>query len=314
MADDTVSVVVLTHDRRELLAATLGSVLAQRDVPLEVICVDNGSTDGTAAYLDALDDPRLTVHRLPTNVAPTHARNLGLAATSGSWVGFCDDDDLWAPQKARAQVRAANAVGASWAYSGCVYIDPAGALIGGAPPLAPTALLARLPQAYVVPAGLSGMLWRRGALDDGGRLDERLAFCDDWDVSLRLARQGAPACVSAPHVAFRQYGAKQSRAAAAHLDELDVLETKFGELLAGRTMRRGAHLRYAGMEALRAGERGEAAQAFLRAVRLGDRGAVLRLPAVLLPRRAQNWLRRRSMSDAEWLDEARRWLGDLETV
>ena len=93
-----VSVVVPTRDRWELLSTcALPSATCQEGVAIEVIVVDDGSSDGTAAGLAALDDPRvLTVrHDRPRGVSA--ARNSGIRAARGTWLAFLDDDDLWAP-------------------------------------------------------------------------------------------------------------------------------------------------------------------------------------------------------------------------
>src|ERR1043165_4136059 len=99
MRSDLISVVIPTHDRRELLAVTLASVLRQGDGECEGVVVDDGSTDATQQFLAGLRDPRV---RWITNPAPrgvTTARNQGIEATTGVWLGFVDDDDVWAPDK-----------------------------------------------------------------------------------------------------------------------------------------------------------------------------------------------------------------------
>jgi glycosyltransferase involved in cell wall biosynthesis len=302
------SIVIATHQRLGLLRQALDSALAQRDVDAEVVVVENGSTDGTAAYLRALGDPRVRAIISPEPLGATGARNAGLEAATGAWVGFLDDDDLWAPDKLRAQLDAAAATGRGWVYTGCVYIDAQGCLTGGVPPLEPDAVMERLPQRYVVPAGTSGMLWRAGILDDGGLLDPRLYYTVDWDLSLRLSRTGPPAAVPRPLVAFRQHGANMSVGARAYLWELDVIAEKFADLRDGRPLDVAYQHRNAGSESLRAGARGHALTSYYRAVRRGDLGALSRAAAVVLPRRLWPALRRRFLSDPAWLAEAERWL------
>ena len=110
-----VGVVIPTRDRRDLLAATLDSVLAQRDVQVEVVVVDDGSRDGTADWLRSLDDPRVRVLRNETAIGTGAARNRGLHEVTADLVAFVDDDDLWAPDKLARQVAAIEATpGAGW--------------------------------------------------------------------------------------------------------------------------------------------------------------------------------------------------------
>ena len=101
-----VTVVIPSHNRRELLHRTLRSVLAQEDVALTVLVVDDGSADDTEASVEALHDPRVTVLRHPVPAASSAARNTGIARATTTWLAFVDDDDLWAPGKLRAQLDA----------------------------------------------------------------------------------------------------------------------------------------------------------------------------------------------------------------
>ena len=162
-----VSVVVPTHNRSGLLAQTLHSVLWQRGVDLEVLVVDDGSTDDTAEVVAALGDPRVRLLRHATPRGVSAARNRGVAAASGRWLAFCDDDDLWAPDKLARQLAAAQQTGRSWVYVGEVHVDLGRQVVGGGPPLPPERLMARLPRANVVPGGCSGVLVRRDALGRG---------------------------------------------------------------------------------------------------------------------------------------------------
>ena len=95
-----VSVVVPTRNRSALLPVTLRSVLAQRDVDVEVIVVDGASTDDTPAVLAALADARLRVVWQDAPDGAASARNRGAAEARGEWLAFVDDDDLWSQLKA----------------------------------------------------------------------------------------------------------------------------------------------------------------------------------------------------------------------
>ena len=90
------SVVVPTYDRAASVTHTLASVFAQTCPDLEVIVVDDGSTDDTLEVLARVDDPRLTVATQP-NAGPAAARNRGMDLARGAHVAFLDSDDLWYP-------------------------------------------------------------------------------------------------------------------------------------------------------------------------------------------------------------------------
>lgn len=88
-----ISVVIPTHNRAELVARTVGAFLAQEGVSLEVIVVDDGSTDRTPARLAQIEDVRLRVVR-QENQGLAVARNVGFALTQGQYVLFNDDDTI----------------------------------------------------------------------------------------------------------------------------------------------------------------------------------------------------------------------------
>src|SRR5688500_7386568 len=122
MVQTDVTVVVPTRNRSALLSLTLRSVLRQQDVNLEVIVVDEASTDDTTAMLATVADARVRVIRHETPLGVSSARNRGASEAHGEWLAFLDDDDLWAPDKLARQLQAAQAAGRDWAYTGSVNI------------------------------------------------------------------------------------------------------------------------------------------------------------------------------------------------
>jgi glycosyltransferase involved in cell wall biosynthesis len=259
-----VSVVVPTHNRRGLLRLTLRSILWQRGVDLEVLVVDDGSTDGTADMVAGLGEGRIRVVRHDTPQGVAAARNQGVALAAGGWLGFCDDDDLWAPDKLARQLKAARQTGRDWVYTGEVHVDADGRVVGGSPPMPPEPLVERLTEANVVPGGCSGVLLHRDALAGEEPFDgRRYRHFADWDLWIRLARRGPPAWVSAPLVGYRIHPGNASYDTAGMVAELDVIERRHGirvdrtsfyryvALLCRRTGRRGAALGYYLRAALR---------------------------------------------------------------
>jgi glycosyltransferase involved in cell wall biosynthesis len=104
MNQPLISCIVPVYNGERYLRETLDSIFAQTHRPLEVIVVDDGSIDGTAA---AMIDYGERVHYLwQTNAGQTSARNRGLSVAQGEFVAFLDADDLWHPQKlARQMIR-----------------------------------------------------------------------------------------------------------------------------------------------------------------------------------------------------------------
>jgi glycosyltransferase involved in cell wall biosynthesis len=97
-----VSVLVPTFNGRKYIGETLESVLAQTYGALEVIVVDDGSTDDTAEVVSAFA-PRVKLIRQPQSGHPA-ARNRGVRESTGEFLSFLDHDDLWSPRKIEAQM------------------------------------------------------------------------------------------------------------------------------------------------------------------------------------------------------------------
>lgn len=107
MTAPDVSIVIPVYNAARHLGETLDSILGQTGTSIEVICVDDGSTDDGPAILQAYEkrDPRVRVLR-QTNSGSSQARNLGLSRASGSWICFVDADDLMAPDALSLLARA----------------------------------------------------------------------------------------------------------------------------------------------------------------------------------------------------------------
>ena len=99
-----VSVVVITNNRLALLKETLASILSQTFTDFELIVVDNMSVDGTSNFINSLGDDRIRYFRNPNNGIIAVNRNYGIKYAVGKYIAFCDDDDLWLPEKLNLQV------------------------------------------------------------------------------------------------------------------------------------------------------------------------------------------------------------------
>jgi glycosyltransferase involved in cell wall biosynthesis len=102
--DALVSVVIPAHNSERYILATLDSVLAQAHRPLEIVVVDDGSSDGTAAMVENYA-PGIRVVKQERRGHPA-ARNAGIRAATGEFLGFIDHDDLWSPDKLTLQMEA----------------------------------------------------------------------------------------------------------------------------------------------------------------------------------------------------------------
>lgn len=314
-----IGVVIPTHNRCDLLRVALESALAQRDVAVDIVVVDEASHDGTAAMLAEYEGERVRVIRNNRAKGPSAARNAGVAALATEWVAFLDDDDVWAPDLLSSHVEAlAGGQRAAWSVSGCVAFNthegqvhrlvghrslPDGQLAG---------LDDLLRQQNVVPV-TSGVMVRRDVFQTVGGFDASLAVAEDWDLWIRLADHGAPALVDRGLVGYREPASDQSNLSA------DTLAMAAGRIEVRRRHRRGGdlaargadadHQRYLARTAMRSGLERRAVHHLIRAVwhsrsaadlvrvavalvaphltaRIGRWGAENRIP---LPWRAEAW-------------------------
>ncbi len=186
-----VSVIIPTHNRAPLLSASIESVLAQSYEKLELIVVDDASTDHTPDVVRSFKDSRLQYLRMPQNRRAAAARNAGIARAKGSLIAFNDDDDLWLVQKLEKQVaqlqQEPSDVGVN--LGGYIrYWDRAknfADYVGG--PYYFRSL--DFSHGFVGEFSLiatPGWLARKEVLEKAGGFDERMKCWDDWELAARL--------------------------------------------------------------------------------------------------------------------------------
>jgi GT2 family glycosyltransferase len=234
----TVSVVVPSYNRAALLVPTVESLLAQSCAPLEIIIVDDGSTDETPEVCARFPAPVRTI-RQPNGGLPA-ARNAGIRAARGEWVAFCDSDDLWHPTKLEVQLAALEVAGPGhrWSLTGCTLIDPDGVPVpldrSGFEVVFPVFAQKRIgPEAHFAPwlrsrtvaaAGAEhvvflgdvfGLLFEgnvalpsssmvaRSLLDEAGLFDESFRCAEETEFFHRLAAVAPVAIVMTPLVDYR---------------------------------------------------------------------------------------------------------------
>lgn len=97
-----ISCIVPVYNGEKYLDETLDSIFAQTYRPLEVIVIDDGSTDGTGNLVKARTEE--VIYVLQDNAGPAAARNVGIATASADYLAFIDADDLWLPDKLTRQM------------------------------------------------------------------------------------------------------------------------------------------------------------------------------------------------------------------
>jgi len=99
-----ISVVVPSYNHAPYISQTINSILSQTSAPLELIIVDDGSSDGSRDILKKIDDPRVRINLLEKNVGACAAMNIAVQMTRGDLVAVCNSDDLWEPNKLERQL------------------------------------------------------------------------------------------------------------------------------------------------------------------------------------------------------------------
>jgi glycosyltransferase involved in cell wall biosynthesis len=311
-----VGVVVPTRNRRPWLARTLARIAAQRDVDIELVVVDEGSSDDTPDLLAGLDlgVPLVVVrHDEPKGLAA--ARNAGLARVTAPWVAFCDDDDLWAPDKLASQLAAVASVpGARWSCAGTVRINTDDVILGCQRPPASGEVAALLRAHNVVPGGGSTLLADTELVREVGGYDPWYTGCEDYELAVKLSLRSPLAAVDRPLVGYRIWpNSMSTNVGYMYQGHQRILDRYRGDLPPDLVAEgdREEH-RYFGALALRNGQRWLAARHFA-AVAVADhrsRWLATAALAVVAPR----WLDRRHDRAAAdevpqpWRVEAVSWL------
>ena len=207
LSHESISVVIPTHNRCHTLARALDSVIAQSVQPLEVIVIDDGSTDETGPLLKS-HYPQVKVFR-QSNHGVSHARNRGIETAQGDWIAFLDSDDAWYPGKLEAQLRELERNPATrlchtdehWIRNGKrINQRFRHAKRGG------RIFQHCLPLCAISP---SASLIHQSVFADIGYFDEDLPACEDYDFWLRLTAREAVAFCDAPLVI--KYGGHQDQ-------------------------------------------------------------------------------------------------------
>jgi glycosyltransferase involved in cell wall biosynthesis len=185
-AAPAVSVVIPARDRQETIAAAIESVRGQTFADLEIIVVDDGSTDRTVEIASAIAarEPRLRVLAHPHGRGAQAARNTGIRAARGEWVAFLDSDDVYYPESLAVRLAAARETGLEVVHSACDAVGPDGPVPFPIPPVEGDVYRALL----TAPAPMfQGLLVKRGLLHRIGLLSESVPSYQEWDTSIRLA-------------------------------------------------------------------------------------------------------------------------------
>jgi glycosyltransferase involved in cell wall biosynthesis len=180
------SVIIPAYNVQNYIAEAIMSALAQTVSPLEVIVVNDGSTDNTLAVAKSVEDPRLLIVDQP-NAGLGAALNSGLKAARGRFLGFLDGDDFWAANKAERHLSVArNDMTIGAVYSDSQYIDeagrPTGYILGSGPAEPDLPNLIRRNHA----GNGSATIVSRACIEAAGPFDSRLRSSQEHELLVRI--------------------------------------------------------------------------------------------------------------------------------
>lgn len=208
MSDEpAVSVVIPAYNAAATIGAALASVQGQTERRLEILVVDDASTDSTVATVldQAARDPRIRLIRLAVNGGPAVARNRGIAEACGPWIALLDADDQYAPDRLATLLRFAETQGADMVADNVVLHDAAGLVPDAS--MIPRTILSQAgrleivefidrnvgtPDLPRVSYGFLKPIIRAAFLSDHGiAYDERNRFAEDYMLYVACLLRGA---------------------------------------------------------------------------------------------------------------------------
>ncbi len=224
-SESTVSVVIPSYNYGRFVTDAVQTALAQTHCPLEIIVVDDGSTDDTRGRLAPYMDRIRYVHQ--ENRGLSAARNTGIRHARGEWIALLDADDLWHPRKTEIQLAAVGADDTIGLVGSPEYVGDMPEVLPEPPRIRRFGARDCLTRPPVAP---STVLVRRSCFDTVGYFDESLTSVEDRDMWLRLAVSFGALQVTSPCWHYRMHPEQMNRNSQRMLDNYDrVLQRFFSE-------------------------------------------------------------------------------------
>ena len=227
-----ISVIVPAYNAGSFIAATVESALRQSFEGIEVIVIDDGSSDDTVVRLRQFNDPRLRVVQQQRQGAPS-ALNAGVQLARGEFIGFLDHDDLWTSSKVARHLECFEQypeLTATFSWYGL--IDERGQRIHVRTPHWHGPVTFRQLLADFVIGSTSSLMMRRSAVLAAGGFDPQFPRCHDFDLVLRvsLGHTGAIRAVPEELTLYRRHAGQMSRDWRAMLRDWTALLEKMRQL------------------------------------------------------------------------------------
>jgi len=197
-----ISVVIPTYNRSSTIVASIESVRDQSFKDIEIIVVDDGSTDNTESVISGLDIPELRYIRYSESRGANAARNIGIQAALGEYIAFQDSDDIWHSEKLEKQLHACRHFDAKVSFCAFHRIKYGNKSVVPKPGYNIQAGYHNMHAALLRGSFIScvTLLINKAALLQAGSFDEELPRLQDWELCLRLSKLYVFAFVDEPLV------------------------------------------------------------------------------------------------------------------
>jgi glycosyltransferase involved in cell wall biosynthesis len=203
-----VSVILPTHNRAEFLRTAIGSVLKQTFQDLELLVVDDNSTDHTRAVVSSFHPDAVRYIRHDQTRGGAAARNTGIRCATAEFVAFLDDDDEWLPEKLATQlaVLETSPQPVGGIYSGYLIVDRASGQVINQKVADKRGDLSHALLLNNCVGGTSSVGLKKACLEEVGLFDERLPSFQDYDLWIRFAKAFHFECINQPLLIYYTHG------------------------------------------------------------------------------------------------------------
>lgn len=257
-----VSIIIPAYNASRYIREALESALRQTQKNVEIIVVDDGSTDNTIEYIQSYGDRVRLIEQ--SNKGAASARNLGAKEARGLWLAFLDADDVWAPEKLERQISGIG--GRNWSYTDMEFI-------GGVNDGLRDSQFTKKHEAQVLKELVQGnfiststVLIKRETFEESGGFDESLRSIQDWELWTRVAERNPIVYVDEPLARYRIHPSSTSRKTRKtlpnHLKVIDIIFSRVGSTPEIQKLKPQAKASSYGVCSYIAEEEGDASYAF----------------------------------------------------
>lgn len=242
-----VSVIVPVYNREHLVQNTIDSILGQTYPDVEIVAINDGSTDNSLEVLRACaaKNPGKVVVIDQPNAGQVRARNCGIVKAQGEFIAFLDSDDTWEPEKLALQIPLfRDRIGL--VYCGIHEVDIHGRILKTVP--CDAKLRGDIYEHLLVRNRMTGgtVVVSRHALESVGLFDERLNAAENWDLWIRIAQEYETDFVDQPLVRYLKHEGNMSSNAKTMTDAtLAILQKHIGDGTSRRVHKHTMKLAYA---------------------------------------------------------------------